>query len=124
MLVKEIFPRCRPKLQTHAEDRTVGECLRKFGILGNRSVDVFGSQLFHGSDPHFVSHYKGDKGYYQQVYDFWGKQFGHKTGLDLASNYSITYHLLRGPMKMKRHHAIIFKSCPRGTVLGDLLGVM
>ncbi|CAJ1942704.1 unnamed protein product [Cylindrotheca closterium] len=113
MLVKDIFPRCRPKLQTHAEDRTIGECFRKFGILGNRSVDAFGSQLFHGSDPHFISHYKGDKGYYQQVYDFWGKHFGHKTGL--------AYHLLRGPMKMKRHHAIIYKSCPQGTLLGDLM---
>ncbi|KAL3938313.1 MAG: hypothetical protein SGBAC_006753 [Bacillariaceae sp.] len=121
ILVKEMFPQCRPKLQTHAEDRTIGDCFRRCGILGNRSVDEFGSQLFHGADPHFVSHYKGDKGYYQQVYDFWGNQFGHKTGLDLASNYSISYHLLRGAMKMKRHHAIVYKSCPKGTLLGDLL---
>lgn len=122
ILVEDIFPKCLANLQTHAEDRTIGHCFRKLAsIRGNRSVDADGSQMFHGMDPHFISHFAGDKGYFKRVYDFWGKHYGYKTGLELASNHSVAFHLLKGPLKMKRHHAILYKSCPKGTVIGDIL---
>jgi hypothetical protein len=122
ILVQDILPKCKPTAQTHAEDRTIGHCFRTFAnVRGNYSVDVAGSQMFHGMDPHFVSHFTGDKGYFKNVYDFWGTRFGYKIGLELASNHSIAFHLLRGPLKMKRHHAILYKSCPKGPVIGDIL---
>jgi hypothetical protein len=57
ILVQDILPKCKPTAQTHAKDRTIGHCFRTFAnVRGNHSIDAAGSQMFHGMDPHFVSH--------------------------------------------------------------------
>ena len=121
ILVRNLLPNCAPRERVSAEDRVIGSCFRDVGILGNSSVDATGAQRFHGMDPNYVSHSKGENGFFKYVYEFWGKLYGFKTGLNLTSTQSISFHLLKTPRSMKRHHAILYKSCPKGTVLGDLL---
>ena len=124
ILVETVFPRCLAHTRTSAEDRMIGFCLQTVaGIVGNSSVDAYGAQRFHGMDPHFVGSFRGkdsNKRFFQDVYEFWGRHYGFKTGLELISSQSVSFHLLRKPFWIKRHHAILYKSCPRGTVLGDI----
>jgi hypothetical protein len=121
LLVQNAFPSCLPHERNAAEDRLVGECFRTLGIMGNNSVDATGAQRFHGMDPHFVSHFQGEKGFYRMVYNYWGRLFGYKSGSNLTSSQSVSFHLLKKPFWIKRHHAILYKSCPKGTVLGNFL---
>jgi hypothetical protein len=123
ILVQTLLPVCHVHTQASAEDRLVGECFDSVGIVGNHSVDAYGAQRFHGMHPNFIASYTGDsKPYFQTMYKFWGDLYGYKTGMDLVSNHSVSFHLIRSPEMMKRHHAIIYKSCPRGTILGDFFG--
>jgi hypothetical protein len=120
ILVQTLLPVCHVHTQVSAEDRLVGECFDSVGIVGNHSVDAYGAQRFHGMHPNFIASYAGDsKPFFQTMYKFWGDLYGYKTGMDLVSNHTVSFHLIRSPEMMKRHHAIIYKSCPRGTILGD-----
>jgi hypothetical protein len=121
ILVRDILPHCNLYEQNPAEDRILGGCFRSFGILGNNSVDETGAQRFHGMDPQYVGSFKGDSRFYKIVYEYWGKLFGFRTGLNITSSESISFHLLKYPKWLKRHHAILYKSCPKGTALGDAL---
>ena len=121
ILVEQIFPVCRVHTAISAEDRMISVCLRSFGIVGNHSVDVHGAQLFHGMNPQFIATYRGNHGFFKPTYDLWGRHYGYKVGPALVSPQSVTFHLFKTPAMMKRHHAILYKSCPRNTILGDLL---
>lgn len=121
MAVQHVLPHCQPHRQVSSEDRFLGDCLREVGIVGNHSVDAIGAQRFHGMTPHFVATSKGNKGYFELVYKFWGNLYGFKTGMNLTSSQSVAFHLLRNPTMLKRHHAILYRSCPQGTRLGDFL---
>jgi len=121
ILVERALPSCRKDAIASSEDRFVSDCLRLLDVLPNSTVDASGAQRFHGMHPHFVASFAGDKGFYKEVYDFWGTQFGHRTKFDLVSTQSVSFHGLKSPKSMKRHHAILYRSCPRGTVLGDAL---
>ena len=122
ILVEDVLPNCGTTTVNSAEDRILGYCFRTIaGVLGNNTVDLEGSQRFHGMDPSFVATSKGDTGFFQHVYEYWGKRFvgGFQTGMNLTSANSISFHLLKYPVWLRRHHAILYKSCPAGTALGD-----
>ena len=123
ILIQDVLPNCATTTQTSAEDRMLGSCLQSIsGIVGNNTVDQYGSQRFHGMDPQFVASFKGARGYFKKIYEYWAKQFGgYKVGMNLTSSESISFHLLKYPIWLKRHHAILYKSCPLGTALGDAL---
>jgi glycoprotein-N-acetylgalactosamine 3-beta-galactosyltransferase len=120
ILVRDLFPNCFPHIRG-ADDVVLADCFRRVGIVGNNSVDATGAQRFHGMTPSEVATFKAKNGFYKEVYEFWGKHFGYKKGLDLVSSQSVSFHGLKGPTSMRRHHAILYKSCPKGTVLGDTL---
>ena len=120
ILVEKVLPVCHVHTPNAAEDRLLGECFRQVGIVANHSVDAQGAQKFHGMHPNFIASFDGkSKPFFKDMYKFWGEKYGYKTGIDLVSPHSISFHLLRNPEMLKRHHAIIYKSCPPGTVLGD-----
>jgi glycoprotein-N-acetylgalactosamine 3-beta-galactosyltransferase len=121
ILIRDVFPNCMTNDRTPAEDRALGDCFRTVGIVGNHSVDATNAQRFHGLDPHQVSSSKGEKGFYRDVYTFWGELYGFKTGFELTSSQSVSFHLMSTPAHLKRHHAILYKSCPRNTTIGDIL---
>jgi hypothetical protein len=112
-LVLGAFPTCRARDQVSAEDRLVGYCLKSRHIDPLHTVDAQGRQRFLGLHPDNIGRNKGMKG----VHAEWGRKYGWRTGADLVSESSITFHMFRAKEHMKRHHAIIYNSCPVGSVL-------
>ncbi len=112
-LVLQAFPKCHAKTQVSAEDRFVGNCLKSMQIDPLHTVDAQGRQRFLGLDPNNIGHNRGMKAFHPE----WGRKYGWRTGADIVSESSITFHRFRTHELMKRHHAIIYDSCPIGTVL-------
>jgi hypothetical protein len=120
-LVLEAFPFCYPNVQVSMEDVFVAGCLKWIGINPQHTVDAQGRQRFLGTSPEDVGNYTGkgglDHDFYGPVYAEWGRKYGWKVGADIVSKSIITFHTFRTVEEMKRHHAIIYDSCPVGTVL-------
>jgi hypothetical protein len=51
-------------------------CMKSIGILCESDTDAKGQQRFPGMDPQFMAVFKGDRGYFKKLYDFWGEQSG------------------------------------------------
>jgi hypothetical protein len=112
-LVLVAFQICHAKNQVSAEDRFVGKCLKSIHIDPLHTVDAQGRQRFLGLHPNDIGRNKGMKAFHAE----WGRKYGWRTGDDLVSESSITFHMFRTQELMKRHHAIIYNSCPVGSVL-------
>lgn len=121
ILVNNVFPTCRPDLEDSSEDRVLGQCLRTVMIVGNHSVDAANEQRFHGMDPHDTCTMKGESGFFGKLYRFWGELYGFRKGFNLTSSQSVSFHNLRTSRHLKRIHAILYKSCPKNTTLGEIL---
>lgn len=121
LLVGTILPQCHVDTESPAEDRMLGDCFRRFGILGNHSVDAANAQRFHGMDPHDTCKMTGDSGFFGRVYRFWGEHYGFKTGFNLTSSQSVSFHMLKTPKHLKRIHAILYNSCPPNTTVSKAL---
>ena len=52
-----------------------------------------------------------------------GQKVGLQVEFDAVSNHSVTFHRLRHPVWMTRHHALIYGACNASTPLGNLTGV-
>jgi hypothetical protein len=98
------------------EDRFTALSLRKLGIVANHSVDARGEQRFHHMSHSDVAEASGGK-----YLEFLDGLYGHKEGTDQISSESVSFHHMRNNLWMKRIHAILYRSCPRGTVIGDAL---
>jgi hypothetical protein len=116
-LVLEAFPKCYAETQSSAEDVYVARCLKSIDIDPLHTVDAQGRQRFIGTPPRYVGSYTGKRGFYKPIYAEWGRKYGWKIGVDIVSEAMITFHKFRTVEQMKRHHAIIYDSCPIGTVL-------
>lgn len=106
-----------------AEDRFLGMCLQeKAGILANDTRDSLGEQRYHGMGADFVFRMSPTTtGYFAKMLRYWQeatKENNHFQ-LEAASSQSVAFHLLKTPTDMKRSHAILYRSCPQGTLLGD-----
>jgi glycoprotein-N-acetylgalactosamine 3-beta-galactosyltransferase len=119
-LVLEAFPTCYAETEVSAEDRYVGLCLKSLGIEPLHSVDAQGRQRFLAMNFKHLGGMNGlNSDFWKPVYAEWGRKYGWKTGADVVSESSIAFHGLKSNALMKRHHAIIYDSCPVGTVLHD-----
>jgi hypothetical protein len=112
-LVLVAFQICHAKNQVSAEDRFVGKCLKSMNIDPLHTVDAQGRQRFLGLHPNNIGRNRGMKSFHAE----WGRKYGWRTGADLVSESSITFHMFRTQELMKRHHAMIYNSCPVGSVL-------
>jgi len=128
MFVENSLPTCEKDAITSEEDIYISKCLQTLGILPIDTADAEGRQRFHGNI-NFMSEFNPTAGpfgpyrtFWKTVYYFWAEKHGLKWGQDLISDQSISFHRVNSPVRMKRHHAIVYKrSCPRGTALGDAL---
>ena len=95
--------------------------MKSIGIECQSDMDEKGQQRFVGMDPNFMATYKGDRGYFKKVWEFWGEQTGRfKWGKDLISEDSIGFHNLRYPAFLLRIHALFHPdSCPDTSVLSQ-----
>jgi hypothetical protein len=117
-LVLEVFPNCEAEKQTAAEDILVAQCLREMKIYPLHTIDAQGRQRFIGRPTEFMGSFDGMEGFAKPFYAAWGRKYGWRTGADIVSESSVAFHLFRtDDLMMKRHHAIIYDSCPVGTVL-------
>ena len=116
-LVLEAFPNCHATTQVSAEDRFVAMCFKSIQIEPLHTVDAQGRQRFLGMSPPFIARFGAKYGFFKPIYEDWGRKYGWKTGADIVSQASVTFHMFRTHEFMKRHHATIYNSCPVGTVL-------
>jgi hypothetical protein len=120
-LVRESIPKCFPDDATSMEDVYVSMCLQELGIEPYDAVDELEEQLFQVRPPHDLATYNGTDGsFHDVIYKFWAERHGFKSGVDIVSAQSVSFHHLIGAT-MKRTHAILYQSCQRGTVLGDAM---
>jgi glycoprotein-N-acetylgalactosamine 3-beta-galactosyltransferase len=113
------FPDCSPHGEVSQEDRMVSVCLHNIGIDPMHTTDRLGRQRFHGTDAGWIATYNGKRGFFAGVYANWAEWYGWKQGIDLVSEQTVSFHLLKTTRSMKRHHALLYNSCPIGTVVGD-----
>ena len=118
MIVQELHL-CLVHAHRAAEDRFLGKCMEGAGIPLVPAIDASGRGLFHGLDPGGIAR---DSGRRQDMDFFKSKQGGnYRYGADSVSSRSVSLHLLKTTERMKRMHAILFRSCPTGTAVGDAL---
>jgi hypothetical protein len=116
-LVRDAFPKYLVHARQSSEDRFVARCLQQLHIYPLDTVDALGQQRFNCMNSDFIGRFDGKAGYFKEIYQDWGQRHGYKKGVDLVSEQSISFHVLRTPTQMKRHHAILYESCPADTVL-------
>jgi hypothetical protein len=103
----------------------VGRCLFELGIFAEGTADVAHKQRFFNFNPHEIfwindDFLTGGGHFWKQVYDLWAKDHGWRVGFDLVSTQAAAFHNIKSPVSMKRHHAIIYNSCPINTTLGEV----
>jgi hypothetical protein len=119
-LVTEALPTCRAEEVFFGEDLNVARCLYELGIFPVDTADVAHRQRFFNSNPAELAVYNPFfNGRWKHVYKHWAKNHGWRVGLDLVSTQAVAFHHLKSPVSMRRHHAIIYNSCPVGTFLRD-----
>ena len=117
-----MFPTCLAYAIRPSEDRFASVCLQRMGVWGTDAADAAGAQRFHGMDAAFVEGFRGQRNrFWKANYNFWSEKHGFKTGIELVSTQSVAFHYLKYTVFMKRHHAILYRTCPSGTLLGDQL---
>jgi hypothetical protein len=123
-LVLEVFPICHQMVGSPAEDMIIASCLRKKALIDPvHTVDAQGRQRFIPRPTEIMGSYDGSGGAENFILerDFahgWASKYGRKIGADLVSESSVAFHIRStDELMMKRHHAIIYDSCPNGTVL-------
>jgi glycoprotein-N-acetylgalactosamine 3-beta-galactosyltransferase len=118
-LVTELLPVCDPNTTVSSEDKLIGFCFRTLSIRCHDTADARGEQRYIGMEPNFVATSLGDRGFFQVLYKLWAQHHGWKIKEDLISSQHVAWHLLRNVVSQKRIHAVMYRTCPRGTVLGD-----
>jgi len=110
--IEKTLPTCFANHTFTADDRLLSLCLEDIGIYGNDTADSEGKQRFHTMDPEYIVNFDGKRGFFKRVYDFWAMKHGLKVGKEIVSRKSISFHYLNSSYKMKRHHALLYRSCP------------
>jgi glycoprotein-N-acetylgalactosamine 3-beta-galactosyltransferase len=120
--VMEALPNCFVDDETSMEDVYFAKCMLQIGILPIDTADIAHRQRFHGVNPNTIADWNPPTdGYYLERYNHWAKDHGWRYGMNLSSTQSVAFHHFSTPASMKRYHAIIYNSCPVGTVLRDAI---
>jgi hypothetical protein len=117
-LVTKLLPVCRTHETVSAEDRLIGACFRKGAIRCHDTADARGEQRYAGMGPNFVATNNG-KRKNKQRYKLLASYHGWKIKKDLISSQHVAWHQLPKVVWQKRIHAVMYRTCPKGTVLGD-----
>jgi hypothetical protein len=121
-LVTEAFSKPDVRVDS-GEDRLMGFTLRPF-VRCYDTRDANGGKRYLSESP---SHYgrSCDDGHCdpnnhkdQTRLDY---VYKNVTGVNLISSQVVSFHMLRNQVMLKRVHAILYQTCPKGTVLADAL---
>jgi glycoprotein-N-acetylgalactosamine 3-beta-galactosyltransferase len=121
--VKRALPTCRREKDVFSgEDMNVARCLFQLDIFPIDTADAAHRQRFSDRSPQEIAEFvPTPDDIYQQTYEYWAKDHGWRVGMDLVSTQTVAFHHLTNATSMKRHHAIIYNSCPVGTILTDAM---
>lgn len=119
VLIKEILPLRGVNLTDSGEDRVIGTFLKMHHIGCHDTADARGEQRYTGLEPNFVATSDGKHRFFKVLYNLWAADHGWKIKEDLISSQHVAWHLLRTPVWQKRIHAVMYRTCPIGTNLGD-----
>ena len=117
-LVQEL-EQCLVHAKMSSEDRFVGKCMRQAGVPLYSAIDATGRDYFHGLDPGGIARDTGNRRDMDVIKTMQNGDYRH--GVDIVSSQSVSLHILRTAERMKRMHAILFRSCPIGTAVGNAL---
>lgn len=114
LLVQEGFPSCFPFATVSAEDRFVGNCFRKFNVVGYDTRDAAG-ELRYNNEPNFVYNLNFSDPSYMEVN--WVAQYlvgmtqdwPLKGGLEGASNETVSFHHIKPPSKVRRIYKLLYR---------------
>ena len=127
----DYMPGCATEVLGYWEDNAVTLCARKIGLLFSDNRDsCTGQQRSHTVSPGILSNAQGrSESALDQYLRSWALlphpsqkavQVGLQLGFEAASNHSVTFHELRYPSWMVRHHALLYRACPVHTALGTM----
>lgn len=124
LFVENNFKTCLADQVVSAEDRFISRCMRDAGVILADTADSDGRQRFIGisADTLAVENPWETRSWMLGMYEHWNKQgHGRRWGRNVTSTGLVSFHKIAGKQKMKRLHAILYDSCPRGSVLGAYL---
>mmetsp|Transcript_37187 Transcript_37187/g.63260 ORF Transcript_37187/g.63260 Transcript_37187/m.63260 type:complete len:139 (-) Transcript_37187:83-499(-) len=124
------MPDCGPKVRGSWEDNIVSKCAYHLGLtFGDNRDSCTGQQRSHTETPGRL--YNANADHTTELgknYRVWANRphpvvpehkTGFRVGMEAASNHSVTFHRLRYPPWMVRHHALLYRACPGDTPLGQ-----
>ncbi|GKY94310.1 hypothetical protein MPSEU_000396800 [Mayamaea pseudoterrestris] len=121
----EQLAQCHGTSMIAVEDRFVGKCLNNAGIkiIDSANNETHQQRFFDLSPAWVAGQNENGNEFIKRCYKTWAEDYGHgwKYGMDLISEQSVVFHRMNVRL-LKRFAAILYKSCPVGTVLGDTLG--
>jgi hypothetical protein len=113
---------CDTDMLVSAEDYHLSWCMRQIGVELVDTADELHRQRFIGIDANWQATENPweTNSWLLNFYDLWDSQgHGKRWGKNGTSTQAVSFHNLKTPEKMKRHHAVLYKSCAQGTALGD-----
>jgi glycoprotein-N-acetylgalactosamine 3-beta-galactosyltransferase len=106
------------------EDRLMGFTLRSF-VRCYDTHDANGGMRYLGWSPKDYGKSCNEMRCGREMtsqFRFWSEYVQKNvSGVDLVSSQAVSFHLLRKPISLKRVHAILYRTCPKFTVLADAL---
>ena len=115
LLVEKAFPTCFPEKIVSSEDFHISLCSKEIGVELIDTADALGRQRFLGIDPNWVATENPweTKSWLLVHYSLWEQQgHGKRWGKNMTSSQAVSFHNLKNPKRMKRIHAVLYKSCP------------
>ena len=113
---------CEADALVSAEDRYISLCMRSLGVELVDTADSEGRQRFQGLTADWIASENPweTKSWLLGLYSVWQDEgHGRRWGKNVTSPQSVSFHALKTPVLIRRHHAVLYKSCPPGTALGD-----
>jgi len=129
----DYMPKCASDVIRYDEDNVITNCARKLGLhFGDNRDGCTGQQRSHSVSPGILANAKGvSNSAFDEQLRFWAGlshpeskdtavKVGLQIGYDAASNHSVTFHELRYPVWLVRHHALLYRACPSTSALGRM----
>ena len=109
--------------QVSAEDRFLSHCfLQTIDVKCQGTADRKGQQRFVGMDPNFMATFRGDKGYFKKVFEYWGKATGgFKWGIDLISEQLIGFYKVKSAAHQNRIYALFHPEVCQSILVQNML---
>lgn len=122
--VEKALDSCGQDERDSGEDVYLGYCLDKIGITikATNDIDAQMRHRLHVTNPNYLARESGTHWAEGRVQKMDGMaNLGFRIRHDVVSTQSVSFHVVRSTIQMLRFHVVMYRVCPRGTVLGEAL---